>query len=1262
MADSDFSVKARINADTSNFDKGMKDAQNSANSLSNTFSNLQSTINNVFKFAGIAVGAKALFDFGKKAVSAADDANRHFKMLESTIKVTGASSWTSSEDLESMAKSYAKSTNYSVTEVEKMQTVLLGFKNISGDTFKSASDAILDMSSVMGMDLTSAVQTVGKALDDPVKGLDSLRRQGFAFTDEQKEELAQLVKNGEQMKAQQIILNELATTYGGAAQEGQSAFAQFQHSMDDVYETIGNKLMPIVNSFMSLLAKLGENIAKFLNSSEFNKFATILAGVLSKVKDALSNIINYISNVFTEIKEIFAEVDFSPFLGIIDTVIGLIQAVFEKAKEMFDKTKEQFKSIMSSIVKTINPEQITNVINKIIDVFWYLYDMLQKIQEQIREKVLDKIMEAWEWIKGLFEESNNALAESGYKISSWVDYIYYNLNNAFKMIQDFFGLISALINGDWSVAWEYAKLMFFRFCDGILTSLSTVLNAFPSLLNGLIDGINSIVEGINKLRKLVGESPYALIEPFKGIDLSEEWGVSDAIEEIENNIKEMTGKTADISIKELTGISDKSKGMTAQFLKDMEKTSNASKKTGKDVKNNIGGGFESSEEKLSDFDKALKTLKKTFEEEAEGFDDFFVDTFGTMQSMGLSAISSIGSALVESEDVWQDMGAVAVESIASILEGLSKELMARAALNASMMNYAGAAAAMAGATLALAGAGALKSVANQMKSVADSAKEANVSVENIKNNFSDILKNTKDFGSFASGFTGLQKTFSSASEDLTKQSEKYTEEIREESKLYNNMKDTLSWLVATYYKGSSNMVTNYFEKGYFIATDKKVKEMRNTLAEYEEKFGERLTREKTGKTDFRLKIEKEGERTKVYKDYKKEKFVEDVMSHFSDLSKEYNGQVEKAQAAYDEALKNMNSYAAQVLESFKSTNEELVDVIDTMDFFLERSNAGDNMGKIIGENIKSGILNSVYDARNSLINMGSELSNLLFSSISEGSTKSSFLSEMKNYIKESVLKLTVYTEGLAESMSSISQKIISAIYSGDVSLAKTAKNDVKKLWDETKEMAKQAEEFVNEIFDEIEDNAESLVDTIEDMVSTIGDEIVNALSESLTQGDFLETMKNYIRKMVIQTVVYTESLKTEIEAIGKAISTGIAEGFTETGLHEIKRDLSYVFDQATRAMDKVDNLFNNVFSGYATGTNNATAGLHLVGEAGPELVRFRGGEQVLNTANTQKALEGSAGNVNNWTVNFNNMQDTSAYVMMEQLKDYRRQMAIDGIF
>ncbi|MBQ7566273.1 MAG: hypothetical protein IJT18_04060, partial [Oscillospiraceae bacterium] len=42
--------------------------------------------------------------------------------------------------------------------------------------------------------------------------------------------------------------------------------------------------------------------------------------------------------------------------------------------------------------------------------------------------------------------------------------------------------------------------------------------------------------------------------------------------------------------------------------------------------------------------------------------------------------------------------------------------------------------------------------------------------------------------------------------------------------------------------------------------------------------------------------------------------------------------------------------------------------------------------------------------------------------------------------------------------------------------------------------------------------------------------------------------------------------------------------------------------------------------GYASGTTNAEAGVHLVGENGPELVYFRGGEQVLNARETASVL------------------------------------------
>ena len=82
---------------------------------------------------------------------------------------------------------------------------------------------------------------------------------------------------------------------------------------------------------------------------------------------------------------------------------------------------------------------------------------------------------------------------------------------------------------------------------------------------------------------------------------------------------------------------------------------------------------------------------------------------------------------------------------------------------------------------------------------------------------------------------------------------------------------------------------------------------------------------------------------------------------------------------------------------------------------------------------------------------------------------------------------------------------------------------------------------------------------------------------------------------------------------------------------------------------------------WATGTPSAPAGLSVVGERGPELVNFRGGEQVLNNRNTQKALAGMGGNTNEFNVNFYNIKDTSAYALVSEFKQYNRQMAINGV-
>ena len=315
--------------------------------------------------------------------------------------------------------------------------------------------------------------------------------------------------------------------------------------------------------------------------------------------------------------------------------------------------------------------------------------------------------------------------------------------------------------------------------------------------------------------------------------------------------------------------------------------------------------------------------------------------------------------------------------------------------------------------------------------------------------------------------------------------------------------------------------------------------------------------------------------------------------------------------------------------------------------------------KIMIQQQTNSIKESILSVFNEFSTIGTTIGENIVDGIIDGTTKQDFASQLKSYLRENMVKLAVYTDEFSEKLGQSSTNFIIAMNTKNADLLATTRKELEELWDSAKSAASEAESFIDSVFGDIQENVESVIESAEEMGSSIADSLIDGLSNGLSQTDFLETMKSYIKKLVVTSVVYTESLQAEISAIGEAISNGIKEGFSETGLEEIRRDLSYIWYNANNAVSAIDSVLNNVFTGYATGTDNATAGLHLVGEAGPELVRFRGGEQVFNANETKDILNGAGGN--NFNVTFNNMQDTSAYAMLQQMKQWQREMAINGI-
>lgn len=232
MADINEELRVLVTAEVDKAIKNLKNVDRQTSSTEKLFKSLGSAI-------GAAFSVKAIVDFGKACSDAFREASQADAILNSTIETTGAIAWTSFEELKKMAKGLQDNTNYAASSIESMQSVLLGFKNITGETFEAATKAILDMATVMKMDLSSAAQSVGKALDDPIHGMDSLKKQGFNFTEAQKKVIQSFLDVGDAASAQKIILDELNGTFGGAAEAAVDAVTQIKNSFDDMKEGFG---------------------------------------------------------------------------------------------------------------------------------------------------------------------------------------------------------------------------------------------------------------------------------------------------------------------------------------------------------------------------------------------------------------------------------------------------------------------------------------------------------------------------------------------------------------------------------------------------------------------------------------------------------------------------------------------------------------------------------------------------------------------------------------------------------------------------------------------------------------------------------------------------------------------------------------------------------------------------------------------------------------------------------------------------------------
>lgn len=231
-----------------------------------------------------------------------------------------------------------------------------------------------------------------------------------------------------------------------------------------------------------------------------------------------------------------------------------------------------------------------------------------------------------------------------------------------------------------------------------------------------------------------------------------------------------------------------------------------------------------------------------------------------------------------------------------------------------------------------------------------------------------------------------------------------------------------------------------------------------------------------------------------------------------------------------------------------------------------------------------------------------------------------------------------------ETMPTVLAEALEGAWNGAIAIFASVGEWASGVWDDIKNAFTDPKGFATDVWNGIKEGFKNVGQWFTNLWQGVKDSFVSIFSGI---GDFVKNIFGGDDTSSYSDV-YTKEMKDKVE---KAIQELRTEGFSEDEIY------NWLNSRGLAAYAHVAE-----FRGYAVGTESAMRGLAIVGESGPELVRFRGGEQVLNARNTQKALQGMNGTTINQSVTFNNLADTTAYAMMNQLRQYNRQLAINGVF
>lgn len=243
--------------------------------------------------AGATAGATALAAALAYSVSEAEEAQVVTAESDQLLANLGNTSTLTAAQLSDLAGEIQGYSGFSDEAVQSGENMLLSFRNVSAASAVQAG--VFERTTKLGADLatrtgdvTSAITVLGRAIDDPEKGMSRLRRAGIQLTQAEQDNIKALQAQGDLLGAQQALLDAVDQRVGGLAETYGGTFAgqvdRAKEALGEMAEEVGRGILPILEHFST--ATLNEvNALNQLSVSGVSAADVLFSGPLSAIAE-----------------------------------------------------------------------------------------------------------------------------------------------------------------------------------------------------------------------------------------------------------------------------------------------------------------------------------------------------------------------------------------------------------------------------------------------------------------------------------------------------------------------------------------------------------------------------------------------------------------------------------------------------------------------------------------------------------------------------------------------------------------------------------------------------------------------------------------------------------------------------------------------------------------------------------------------------------------------------------------------------------------